>query len=163
MDTTPPKPPPEPPAAGSAPPAEASPPAVPQRRRRRRSGSEPARFDQFAQFAAKAQRAAAREQAARKKMEALLAADREELARRERRRAMLVGSWVFSTSAAWFGAAEQQESFRKWMAAVGSRKVDLPLFEEGADSDLLSQDVVDRLVGQVGGGTGAAGADVSDE
>ena len=81
-------------------------------------------------------------------MEKLIEEDRQERTRRERRRALLVGTWMLSTRRSEFVGPERDAAFGEWLMAPAARRVDVPLFEDGADSDLLDQPAVDALLAQ---------------
>ena len=135
-----------------------SPLSPPRRRggRRKRAGGDAASFDRFKHFATRAGRFAAKEADARAEMQRLVDVDFEERQRRNRRRAELVGEWIISARADWFAIPENRAAFDSWLAAAPARNRDAPLFRPGADADLLTQAVVDRLLAEADAAGGPA-------
>ena len=145
--------------APSSPPAGAEPAAAPGTAA---ASLAPRRSEQFLRLAGRVAREAAKQRATEARMEKLIEADRQERTRRERRRALLVGTWMLSTSRARFVGSERDEAFGKWLSAAAARRVDVPLFEEGADFDLLDQPAVDALLAQAAAEFGEDSDDAGD-
>ena len=89
---------------------------------------------------------------AKRRVDELVARDATELAKRERVRALLAGTWILTRNRDWFDAPEQHAAFNAWMDDERTRSADVRLFQSGADNDLLTPEHVAALAAKMGVG-----------